>query len=78
MSNDTPLGKVTDKLVNGGAGGGAGSNAMAKEIRFVDERPTFWLNPHEASSRRGQARGAGIPNGRKMTGGGNGGDVGGR
>ena len=53
------LGKVSNTNTNGGPGGGLGSNCLAKETRFVDERPTFWLNPHEASSRRGQARDSG-------------------
>ncbi len=68
-------------------GGGLGSNCLTENqqavrstpepSKFRDERGTFWLNPHEASARRGQARGSGIPNGRRTTGGG-GNDVGGR
>ncbi len=64
---------------NGGAGGGMGSKAMATETRFVDARPNCFVNPHEASSRRGQARSTGVANGgRKITGGGGSNDVGGR
>lgn len=51
------LGKISNQLSgNGGKGGGMGSECLSGPAVFVDERPTFWLNPHEASSRRGQAR----------------------
>lgn len=57
-SNDTPLGTVTNTLSNGGAGGGMGSKVVNENAPYILERPTFWKNPHEASARRGQARGA--------------------
>jgi hypothetical protein len=41
----------------GGQGLGAGY-VNPQPVRFIDEQGTFWLNPHEASARRGQARGA--------------------
>jgi len=59
------LGKVTNTNTKGGPGGGLGSACLSGPAVFVDERPTFWLNPHEASSRRGQARDSGDGQGRK-------------
>jgi len=56
MSN---LGKVSNQLAgNLGPGGGANSECLSGPAVFVDERPTFWLNPHEVD-RKGGARGAG-------------------
>jgi hypothetical protein len=50
------------------AGGGIGSRCLTENQpatrstpepeKFRDERETFWLNTHEASARRGQARGS--------------------
>jgi hypothetical protein len=52
------LGKVSNELSNGGAAGGIGSECLSGPAVFIDDRGTFWLNQHEASARRGQARGA--------------------
>ncbi len=58
----------------GGQGLGAGY-VNPTPPRFVDERDSCFKNPHEASARRGQARGADSGN-RRLTGGNV--DVGGR
>jgi hypothetical protein len=52
------LGRVSNTNTNGGPAGGMDSECLSGPAVFVDERPTFILNPHEASARRGQARGA--------------------
>jgi hypothetical protein len=78
MSN---LGRISNELPGRGnidnCGGGAGSAALSKVQRFVDESPTNWLNPHEASARRGQVRDSGVASKRAGQTGGNT-DVGGR
>ena len=49
-----------------GPGQGLGAGYVNFEpVRFVDERPTNWLNQHEASSRRGQARDSGNGQGKR-------------
>ena len=60
-----------------GPGQGLGAGYVNFEpVRFVDERPTFWINPKE-SDHRGQARDSGISRtSRRGTGGNT--DVGGR
>jgi hypothetical protein len=70
------LGKITNQLAgNLGAGGGIGSRACTENqpaqrmtpepSMFRDEQGTEWLNIHEASSRRGQARDSGDGQGRR-------------
>lgn len=63
--------KEDTKNYGNNPGGGIGSNCIARETRFVDERPTDWWNQHEANSHRGYVRGTdGTRNGRRVTGGG--------
>jgi hypothetical protein len=59
-----------------GGGGGLGIENAGCAPRFVDERPTNRINPHEADH-RGQARAADMSNTRGRQTGGNT-DVGGR
>jgi hypothetical protein len=60
-----------------GPGQGLGAGYVNFEpVRFVDERPTVWINPQEVD-RRGHTRDSGVSNKRSGQTGGNT-DVGGR
>lgn len=63
-------------------GGGIASKNVNQSAPFVDARPNCFINPHEASSRRGQARATDVAgNSRRQQNGGGGyggSDVGGR
>jgi hypothetical protein len=62
--------KQAQGFIHQGRGQGLGTENVVPP-RFVDERPTFWLNPHEVSARRDQARAVDMAKARPRSEGGN-------